>query len=276
MQIDIFDVEHGQCSVITCLNGQKILVDTGHNAATGWRPSVAFRGQYFARVLITNVDEDHMSDFAGIQEQCSFQGIWHNNNLTPDIIRKLKQEYGMGRGVEAFAEFLDGSVSLGDTELVGLGGVEVVQYYNSYPAFTDENNLSAVYFVHYGNFSIAFTGDIEKAGWDALLEQPGFKEQLQRVSIFMASHHGRENGCNAKVFEHCFPSIIVISDGGKQHTTQETTDWYASKAQGIQCKDGQTRSVYTTRKHKNMRIEVPLSGGFTIFRNVTLPSNSYA
>lgn len=37
--LEIFDVEHGQCSLLSSDSGAHMLVDCGHNGGTGWRPS---------------------------------------------------------------------------------------------------------------------------------------------------------------------------------------------------------------------------------------------
>ena len=41
MLLDIFDVEHGACALITTSNGKRVMIDCGHNAATNWRPGSA-------------------------------------------------------------------------------------------------------------------------------------------------------------------------------------------------------------------------------------------
>lgn len=38
MQLQIFDVEHGACALLTADNGTRLMIDCGHNATTGWRP----------------------------------------------------------------------------------------------------------------------------------------------------------------------------------------------------------------------------------------------
>ena len=42
MKIEIFDVEHGQCAMIHCPNGKKLMIDAGHNGSTPWFPSLHF------------------------------------------------------------------------------------------------------------------------------------------------------------------------------------------------------------------------------------------
>ena len=64
MILEIFDVEHGACALVTTGNGKRILIDCGDNATTGWEPGSALRRRGIAaieRLVVTNYDEDHVS-----------------------------------------------------------------------------------------------------------------------------------------------------------------------------------------------------------------------
>ncbi len=64
MFLDIYDVEHGACALITTSNGRRVLIDSGHNGGTGWRPGTFLRNAGIAeidRLCVTNYDEDHVS-----------------------------------------------------------------------------------------------------------------------------------------------------------------------------------------------------------------------
>jgi hypothetical protein len=37
MKLQIFDVEHGACSLLTADNNARVMIDCGHNATTGGR-----------------------------------------------------------------------------------------------------------------------------------------------------------------------------------------------------------------------------------------------
>jgi hypothetical protein len=58
--------------------------------------------------------------------------------------------------------------------------------------------------------------DIEREGWLEMLKLPSFQQCLREVNVFVASHHGRENGYCEEVFQYCTPDIVVISD--RRHT----------------------------------------------------------
>ncbi|HTD89543.1 MAG TPA: hypothetical protein VK663_02690, partial [Burkholderiales bacterium] len=89
-----------------------------------------------------------------------------------------------------------------------MGGISSRSFFNSYPYFTETNDLSLVTFINYAGFQILFPGDLEKAGWQALLLRPEFCSELMRTSILVASHHGRENGFCEDVFNYLKPQPV--------------------------------------------------------------------
>ena len=141
--------------------------------------------------------------------------------------------------------------------------IEFECFCNSYPTFTDTNNLSLVAFLHYDGMSIVFPGDLEKAGWQELLKLEIFQNHLSRVNIFVASHHGRENGYCEDVFNYCTPEIVIISDKEVVHETQKNK--YANHAIGIPWNGGpERRYVLTTRSDGLITITKQIGSGYNI------------
>lgn len=100
--------------------------------------------------------------------------------------------------------------------------------------FSDENNLSLVFFLEVGGVTFLFPGDIECDGMEALLDaHPQLCTDLASVTVYVAPHHGRESGKCARVFDQhgCKPKLVVISDKGYIHDTQLTVPWYRGKVQ---------------------------------------------
>src|SRR5688500_16415117 len=58
------------------------------------------------------------------------------------------------------------------------GGITIQPFWNSYPSFTNTNDLSLVAFIKYANFKILFPGDLELAGWQALLQRQDFRDRI--------------------------------------------------------------------------------------------------
>jgi hypothetical protein len=49
-------------------------------------------------------------------------------------------------------------------------------------------------FVSFGGSTVLAGGDMEEKGWKNLLPNPAFVARLAEVNVYVASHHGRDNG----------------------------------------------------------------------------------
>jgi hypothetical protein len=77
----------------------------------------------------------------------------------------------------------------------------------------------------------------------------GVRENLKATTVFVASHHGRENGYHESVFEFCKPECIIISDKPIVHETQvDMASTYARHVDGAGVLFGdRRRQVLSTR-----------------------------
>jgi beta-lactamase superfamily II metal-dependent hydrolase len=262
MLLDIYDVEHGACALVTTSNGRRILIDCGHNATTGWRPGTFLRSAGITaidRLCVTNYDEDHVSGLPDLLGNVAVGALFRNPSVLPATIRQLKSEDGMGRGIETLVNSAERIFTGGAAPEFDFGDTSFSFYHNHYGAppfgFDDENNLSLVVFVRCGQHKIIFPGDMEKAGWRQLLLNPAFRQELRDVNLFVASHHGRENGYCKEVMDLC-PRIeaVVISDKKKGYQSQNV-DEYQRHAIGVTMDKGDTRRVLTTRRDASMMFE---------------------
>ncbi|TAV33694.1 MBL fold metallo-hydrolase [Rhizobium ruizarguesonis] len=257
MQIRIFDVEHGGCALVTTDNGKHLLIDSGHNSTTGWRPSVYLLQQgihSLERVIITNMDEDHASDLHRLRNTVRIDSIYRNPTVSAEAIRYLKGQDQVGPGIDALADmmttFTDSLPAVPD-----LGGITFDFFWNSYPYdFEDENNLSIVCILRYPSLNVCFPGDMEVAGWRKLWERQDFRDAMSNIQVLVASHHGRMNGCCPELYEYGWkPQVTIISDSGIQYATQETRAWYRARTHGITL-NNEFRRVITTRRDGRISI----------------------
>lgn len=266
MKLEIFNVEHGQCALLTSDIGETLLIDCGHNVTTNWRPSthlerVGVRNLNW--LVITNYDEDHASDLPNVRAKFPPRILSRNRSVASEDLYALKSETGCGKGIDVLAQMIKtytGSVS----EYPSFGGMKLRQFCNKYPQdFDDENNLSLVVILEWPNFKICFPGDMETAGWQKLLERQDFREAMSNITVLVASHHGRENGCCDELFSQTGmqPRLIIISDDYVQYKTQATTPWYASKvwSDGVEIK-GRNRKVLTTRSDGQINFSISPNG----------------
>lgn len=265
--LQIFDVDHGQCALLTIPNGiggtYRVLIDCGHatNFQRGpWYPGrhlQSLGADYIDMLVCTNYDEDHMSGFPDLLRRGITIGcILGNPSVSGETIVKLKTEDGqnnLGSGIEAIAGVLTVRRQIGWQQVPPqIPGVSMIWTWNPYPRFEDENNLSLVFTIEVHGHRFMFPGDMEYNGfWHLLDTCPAFRPVVAGVNVLIAAHHGRRNGICPEMFTvyGCRPALVVISDDYKRHATQETTNYYGSKVSGIYGfrGDAGVRKVLTTR-----------------------------
>ncbi len=212
MKIDIFDVGHGACSVITCSDGRRLMIDCGSKKAPPyWWPSIQFYGETFGGLILTNLDEDHVSNFESTLKNVQFSSVCINDTINATALGSLKRD-GMGPGVQTVHKYLQSPSRLNAP--LDLPEISVSMFRFPYGVFDDTNNLSLITFVRYGSFCILFPGDLEDEGWRRALFNEQFCGLLGHVNLFVTSHHGRESGCCPKLFENglCNPDAFIVSD----------------------------------------------------------------
>lgn len=273
MKIEIHDVDHGQCVMITSPQGHRLMLDCGCNFDSPWFPSVTYRGEWIDTLIIQNLDEDHVEDFEDVWNDVRLGAVVSNPTVSAAALGFMKDQ-GMRSGVQQAHAMLEtfGSGTVGNWDQ-WLGGVTWQAFYNPFGTqFQDTNNLSLAVFVSFGGFTILLGGDMEEKGWNNLLRLPAFVARLPEVQVYVASHHGRDNGCCDPLLAYMKPELIVFSDGRKQHQTQETTSWYAQRARGIPDYGRPTnaligpplRKVMTTRKDGRLTIDVNADGTYWV------------
>ncbi len=265
VRVEIFDVEHGACALVTAETGSRMLLDCGWNGSTGWRPSNHLPNAGIRSVdmlVVTNYDEDHVNDLPNLRRlawdgnpNVQLRSILRNKTVSSRALQSMKSQFGMGNGIRELVSMID-EYSGGPLH-VHWGALRYRVFRNSCPQeFTDSNNLSLVLFLHCHNLHVVFPGDMEKAGWAKLLENKEFVDELRSVNVFVASHHGRQSGCCEAVFEidGVHPEIVIFSDAGIQYDSQNTAAWYRHRSRGIEFR-GQRRHVFTTRHDGKITLE---------------------
>src|SRR5262245_13508133 len=269
MRVEIFDVGHGHCAVITAPNGRRMMLDCGGRWGDDrfWTPSLHYFGQTIDLLGLLNLDEDHLSDFRGMMEDCKVSWLLNNPTIGAREFAALKSD-GMGSGAKAFARWLNAPKGIAGAVQPDFGPVAIKWYYLRYlwGEADTTNDLSLVVIVQFGAFKIVFAGDLEVSGWRRMLASPEFRRDLLGTNVFVASHHGRESGCCTELFDWLRPEIVIISDDERQYDSQETDDWYRNRCIGATCVANpfERRYVMTTRKDGSMRIDANADGRWTL------------
>lgn len=268
MRVEIFDVDHGQCAAITAPNGRALLVDCGDRmeGTHWWAPSMHFLNSRFELLALTNLDEDHLSNFHLLTQYVSIGAILTNPTIGGAQLLNMKPQ-GIKEGTRGVYGWLSNPFKP-TVPFPDFGDVKVSWYCNPYipGASNDTNNLSLVLIVEYQGFKIVFGGDVENAGWRELLARyPRLAFALNGTCIYVASHHGRRNGCSDDLFKLIRPGIVVISGGRRQYETQDTDAWFRQRSNGIPViGTTERRYVLSTRKDGSLRVDVDPYGNWLV------------
>jgi len=268
MELRIFDVSHGFCAMVATDNGGLTLIDCGHDS-DGFAPSAFLRElgrNTVDHFVISNFDQDHVSDLHNLVQGVNIRVFHRNPTVTPEYITALKLQSGpitsaMSAAIGCATHLVHPVVSVPD-----MAGLEIQTFCNRFPDFTDTNNLSVATFVRFENFTVLFPGDLEEAGWLSLLQNSEFVRNLATVNVFVASHHGRSTGYCADVFRHCRPDVVIISDKGVVHDTQQH-NLYAPHVEGLAWPGDIRRQVLTTRSDGTIKIVKPRGGNYLVYLN---------
>lgn len=267
MRLEVFNVEHGACALITLDDGRRIAIDCGHSSSTGWtlhKHLESLGTDWLDELWLTNLDQDHLSGLAMLLGTTGIGNILLNPTITPEWLRAIKQEVGVvSRDIEALLALMRaGRVNLPFAPLPA--SVSVVYGWNVCGvSFDDTNNLSLAAVVSMGLVNVLFPGDLERRGMRSVLHAPLFSSAVRNLHVLIAPHHGRENGCSQDLFDAMYPhrpQLCVMSDGDMQYESQETHDWYRHRVGGVQMQDGVTRRILTTRSDGRITLDIPASG----------------
>lgn len=255
MRFTVLDVGHGSCAFLEADNSNLMLFDCGHKPDTEVRPSNYLKSlghTSVEKLFISNYDQDHVSDLPNLRSVMKIRSLHRNKSINSRDLRSLKMRQAgeislaMNSMLDMIHTYTGGALDPAPE----FPGVSYHTYHNNHPFGdgSDSNNISLVTFLTVKGTTILLPGDVERAGWLQLLQNPYFAKRIATVDIFIASHHGRENGYCEELFAQygCRPDVFVFSDSPVQHATQEISAAYARWANGIQF-NGQYRSVLTTR-----------------------------
>ncbi len=215
-------------------------------------------------LTITNYDQDHFSGLPYLRTKVKIWTTSLNNNINVDDIKNVKLE--LTEPIKEIIELKEKYITSAEDYNPPYSKKIFSLSKEDFPDNTwDTNKLSQLVFITYKNSTICIPGDLPNCSWDLLLKKNEVIEYLRKTNIFLASHHGREDGYNACVFSYCEPEVIILSDKSIIHGTQENmTTKYATHVvgEGIQLGNDpiNLRKILTTRNDGNILIGIGDNG----------------
>jgi beta-lactamase superfamily II metal-dependent hydrolase len=267
LRIQVHNVGQGHAVHVFTPSGQTIVIDLG--GSTEYSPLEFLRSQTdtIDSLIVTHPHGDHIEEFESLANlKFKVRQFWRPKWLTKDEILKQNQQTYVDR-LNAYQKMSEGyNEKIADTELVGnpsvSGGVRVRTFASSSLSHSNINNHSGVTVLEYHGAKVVIPGDNESPSWNELLKQPEFVEAISGVTVFLASHHGRESGYCPDIFISK-PKLCIVSDGPVKDT--DATANYSYHAEGWDIVSRNTnktinRNCITTRSDGHVDMQIGKSG----------------
>ena len=263
----VWNVDHGSAAFIQTPSGKNISIDLGTHS-DGFSPLKHLKDSginQLDEVIITHPHLDHIEDVLNfdllspkvlqLPRHLTNDDIWAGNRKASQQTKEIIQKYieineGYNRRLPP-----QESPTLANNN----GGVSIETFTPSSSATSNLNNHSIVSIVEYEGLKILIPGDNESPSWNELLARQDFRKAITGTNILVASHHGRESGFCAELFDYFTPYIVLVSDGRVQDTS--VTNRYSTRATGwpVHSRSGKPsrkRYCITTRNDGAIAVEV--------------------
>ncbi len=207
--VTILDVGQGDSILIETPSGRKMLVDAGEKKM-GERVVVPFlRKKGISKldmVVLTHPHEDHVGGLPAVLDNIRVDTvldpgfIYRSKSYQRflDLIERNKIKYHLARAGQVI-DFAQVKAQILHPTSAFLEGEDC-----------NINSSSVVFRMHYGKFSMLFTGDNEKEGEERILESC---INSLPSTILKVGHHGSRTSTSALFLEAVNPEIAVISCG---------------------------------------------------------------
>ena len=228
LQINFVDVGQGDSTFIITPKNKTILIDGGGSNTGSFDvgentllPYVLDKGyNKIDFMIISHFDSDHVGGLLTILEEIKVEKV---------LIAKQEEQS------ENYKRFLNIVKEKNIPVIVGKRGdkinIEKDLYLDILFPESEQieenviNNNSLVFNIHYNNFSMLFTGDIEEIAEKRIIEITN-KSRL-KADIIKIPHHGSKTSSTRELLERVLPKIALIGVGKDNlfgHPSSETID----------------------------------------------------
>lgn len=218
LKLYFIDVGQGDSTLIITPQNKKILIDGGEGKNDVLLPYLLDRRiKKVDYIIISHFDSDHCNGLINVIEQIKVKNIVISRQAQESEEYKNILEIVKKKNIKVIV------VKEKDNMEIEKGlNIEILN-----PAkqleFQDLNNNSIVAKMTYKNFSVLFTGDIEKAEQNLVNK---YKDKL-KSTILKVSHHGSKTSTSEEFLKYVEPKIALIGVGENNkfgHPNQQTIE----------------------------------------------------
>lgn len=255
--VTMLNVGQGDATLIDT-GSQKILVDTSD---ADERKNLEHELKKFGvetldKIILTHPHADHIGGMSLLLKECEVKEVYDNGMPSTSPIyraymKQLKEKNIPRRELKA------GDVlNLGDnvTFVVVNPDAKTIEAGQTKGYKHNPNNESVVGKLEYGEFSMLFTGDVEKDVEEKLVAAYGDK---LRAKVLKSPHHGSKTSSSPKFMQAVQPEAVLISlgkDNDYGHPHQATLERYEKQGCKVYRTD-QDGSITVTTDGKEYEIK---------------------
>lgn len=218
LKIYFIDVGQGDCTLIITPKGKKILIDGGEGKNEILLPYLLDRGiNKIDYIIISHFDSDHCNGLIEVMEKIKVGKVIVSKQPEESEEYRNISEIIKQKNIEAYVVKAQDRITIEKDLYINIlnpaGKLE----------FKDLNNNAIVAKLIYKNFSMLFTGDIEKAEENIAQK---YKNNL-KSTILKVAHHGSKTSTNEEFLKYVEPQIALIGVGENNkfgHPNQQTIE----------------------------------------------------
>ena len=205
LTVHFIDVGQADCALLEC-DGEYMIIDGG-NKEDG-QLVISYLEQQgveeLKTVVCTHAHEDHVGGLPSVLAVYPTGAVYaptktYSSNIFDDFVYYTDQQ-----GLEIIIPGVGETFTLGGAEVMVLGPVK---------SYAETNDTSIVLRVDYGESSFLFTGDMEVAAENDMLDHWETNSGIFHVDVLKVGHHGSDTSTGYRFLYEVDPTYGVISVG---------------------------------------------------------------
>ncbi len=204
LTVHFLDVGQADCALLEC-GGEYLLIDGGNQEDGSLVISYLedMGVQELTAVVCTHAHEDHVGGLPAVLAVYPTAAVYaptrtYSSNVFDDFVYYTDQQ-----GLTITIPEPGDALTLGDTRITVLGPVT---------SYAETNDTSIILKAEFGSTSFLFTGDMEVAAENDMLDYWGSRVDWN-VDVLKVGHHGSDTSTGYRFLNEVMPTYGVISVG---------------------------------------------------------------
>nr|WP_280921103.1 DNA internalization-related competence protein ComEC/Rec2 [Paenibacillus turicensis] len=273
--VQFIDVGQGDCILITTPSGINILVDGGGTVSfrkpkDAWRsrkvpyevgektvvPLLKKRGIHKLDIVImTHADQDHIGGLQAVLTHFPVRALVKNGSIAQSKTLTKLLETALAKDIPIYSAYRGMGLALDPLTSIDFVYPEAKPD-GSIPIIKDQNHESIVFYLTMDGVRFLFTGDMDIAAEDAIMNLEKSPKRLQ-AEVLKIAHHGSKTSTSLDWLKAIKPKLTVIPVGSRN-------SYGHPHPNVLQHIDEQGIPIYRT--DQNGEVQMKVDGGQLSFR----------